>query len=135
LWWRNLAQQFGQLDGRRRGGLEEGVVEGQLAHLPRGRFDQRALAVADVDAPQARHRVEDLLALAVPQPDAVAARDDARALLRERLEVGERMEEVRRVGALPVGGGPVHTCSSRCSRSHGEITFMNSAYSTSLISV
>ena len=98
---RDLGQQFGQLDRRRRGGLEEGVVEGQLLHLPRRRVDQLLLAVADVDAPQARHRVEDLRALAVPQVDVVGARDDARALAGQRLEVGERMQEVRRVGGLP----------------------------------
>ena len=136
---RHLGQQFGQLDGRRRGGLEEGVVERQLAHLPRGGIDQRALAVADVDAPQAGHRVEDLVAVAVPQVDVVGARDDARALAGQRLEVGEGVQEVRGVGPLPVGGGAhgrsPQTCSSRCSRSHGEMTFMNSAYSISLTSV
>jgi hypothetical protein len=105
------------------------------------------LPVADVDAPQAAHRVEDLVALAVPEVDVVGARDDARALGRQALEVGEGVQEVRRVGGLPFGGAaggwgdesmscsPSDVQQQRCSRSQGEITFMNSAYSISLISV
>ena len=74
-------------------------------------------------------------------------------LLGQRLEVGEGVQEVRGVGGLPllrccawdgrsrcswvspVGCAVAQTCSSRCSRSHGEMTFMNSAYSISLTSV
>ena len=101
---RHLGEQLGQLDGGRRGRLEEAVVEGQRAQLLRRGIDQCLLAVADVDAPQARHRVEDLLAVAVPQIDVLAPGDDARALARECLEVGERMEIVGRVGGLPLLG-------------------------------
>ena len=159
---RHLGQQLGQFDGRHGGRLEEGVVEGQLLHLPRGGLYQRLLAVAHVHAPQAAHRVQDALALAVPQIDVVGAGDDARALAGQTLEIGEGVQEMRRVGLLPLRGGAAggaargdgardggggnrcgrgcharasQTCSSRCSRSQGEITFMNSAYSISLTSV
>jgi len=149
---RHLGQQLGQLDRRRRRGLEEGVVEGQALELGSGRLDQLAPAVADIHAPQAAHRIEDALALGVPEIDALAALDDARAFLGQGGEVGEGMQEVAAVGGLPFLGAAgarggaggrdgVHrvlrnqTCSSRCSRSQGEMTFMNSAYSMSLTSV
>ena len=133
---RDVGEQFGKLDCRRRRGLKERVVEGQLLQLRGRRIDQLLSPVADVDAPQARHRIEDLVTVAVPQVDVVGARDDARTLGRERLEIGERVQVVRRVGVLPLLGRTVnaHTCSSRCSRSHGEMTFMNSSYSISFTS-
>ncbi|MNQ47493.1 hypothetical protein D3C85_613380 [compost metagenome] len=102
-----LGDRRGQLDGRRVGGLEEQVVEGQLEHLPVGDVGQLAAAVADVDAPQAGHAVEDLVPLAVPQVDAVGAGDDACALGAELLVVGEGREQVLAAEGLPLGGGAV----------------------------
>ncbi len=97
-------RQFRDLRGERdRGhmrGLEEGVVIAQLLHLPRGDLGQFLAAIADVDAPEARHAVDDLLALAVGQPDALAARDDARALPGQRGILGEGMHVMRGVQRL-----------------------------------
>ncbi|MNN30625.1 hypothetical protein D3C81_1442790 [compost metagenome] len=101
---RQLGDRRGQLDGRRVGGLEEQVVVGQFEHLPVRGIGQLAAAVADVDAPQAGHGVEDLLALAVPQVDAVGPGDDARALGAELLVVAERGEQVLAAEGLPFGG-------------------------------
>ncbi|MNT88970.1 hypothetical protein D3C72_2296130 [compost metagenome] len=89
------------------GGLEEQVVVGQLEHLPVGDIGQLAAAVADVDAPQAGHAVEDLVPLAVPQVHALGAGDDARTLGAELLVVGEGREQVLAAEGLPLGGGAV----------------------------
>src|SRR5690606_33055675 len=107
--------------------------------------------------PQAAHGVEDLVALAVPDVDALGPCDHARAAPGQLAVVGEGVDVVRAVqrldgpGVLLFGaahqggrgnqGRGVHrrlsgqTWSSRCSRSQGEITFMNSSNSSSLISV
>jgi len=82
--------------------LEEAVVERQLGHLPRGRVDQFLPAVADVDAPQPRHAVEHLVVVRIVDVDAFTARNDARAFRGECLAVGERVQVVRGVGALPL---------------------------------
>ena len=82
------------------GGVEEAVVERQLQQLLVGRLGQLLAAVAHVDAPQARHAIEDLFALTVPDVDAVATNHDAGAHAGQRLVVGERMQEVTAVLAL-----------------------------------
>ena len=153
---RHRGQPLGESSGRRRRGLEEGVVVGQGPHLLRGGLDESLLAIADVHAPQPRHGVEDPPAIAVPHVHALAARDHAHPLGGERLVIRERVQEVRRIRRLPLlgaasrerrqvrpegrragchGGSPGQTWSSRCSRSQGEITLMNSSCSRSLISV
>ncbi|MCY1535422.1 hypothetical protein D9M68_708280 [compost metagenome] len=106
----DLGQRLGQLQHRRVGGLEEGVVERQLAHLPAGRLDQFLAAVADGDAPQAGHAIEDLLPLAVPQVHALGLGDDPRALLVHLLVVGERREMVLTAHGLPFAGFRVGHC-------------------------
>lgn len=47
----HLAENFGQLDGRRMGALEKTVVVGQRLHLLISRVDEFLPAVADIDAP------------------------------------------------------------------------------------
>ncbi|SBV32890.1 protein of unknown function [uncultured Sphingopyxis sp.] len=89
--------------GRRRG-LEECVIERQLAHLRRRRLDQFLAAIADIDAPEARHRVEDALAVAVGDMAALGMGDDAAAA--ERLDfgpIGLRGKMVRDVEAAQFG--------------------------------
>ena len=97
-------RQFRDLRGQRDGGdvarLEEGVVIAQFFHLLRGDLGQVLAAIADIDAPKARHAVDDLLALAVGQPDALAAGDDPRALLRQRRIIGEGVHVVGGVQRL-----------------------------------
>jgi hypothetical protein len=101
----DFGEQLGEFDRRRRGSLEERVVEREFLHLARGGVDQGALAIAHVHAPQAGHGIEDLVAFAVPDVDAFATDDDARAAACEGFEVGEGMEEVGCVSGLPVGRG------------------------------
>ncbi len=145
---RDFGQQLRQLDGRRVAALEEVVVVGQFLHLPVGGFRQFLAAVADVDAPQAGHAVQDLVAVGVPQIAAFRARDDARALGVEFAVVGERMQMVGGVEALPVGSGALclthndssrwrfvrlQTDSSRNSRSQELMTRKKVSYSLRLI--
>jgi hypothetical protein len=105
-----LHQLVGQLDGRRRGGVEEGVVVGQFQHLPVGRIGQLPAPVAHVDAPQAGHGVEDLVALGILEPDAVGLGDDpAAAFLAQALGVGEGVQVVAEVAGPPLGRGIVES--------------------------
>ncbi|VBJ00879.1 Uncharacterised protein [Burkholderia pseudomallei] len=158
---RDLREQRGQLDDGRMGGLEEGVVERQLAQLAAAGLDQFVAAVADVHAPEPGHAVDDPVAVGIPQVDAFGLHDHAAARAIERAHVRERVEVVRGVeravfGARAVRGrgglNPcgcvarsvahrvlldgcgcmrVQTCSSRCLRSHELITRKNASYSVS----
>ena len=104
---RYLRQLGRQLRGRHVGRAKEAVIEGQRLHLfVHGLRDRRA-AIAHIHAPQARHAVDDLLALAIPQVDAVAAHHHPGALACQVLEIGERMQVVGRVHFLD-GGRVIH---------------------------
>ena len=83
--WRDLGQLLGQQHRRRRRAFEEGVVVGQLLHLGIGRLSQFIAAIADVDAPQPGHAVEDLVALGIVDVRSVGMGDDARASLAQFL--------------------------------------------------
>jgi hypothetical protein len=76
----DFPEQLGQFDRRRICGVKEAVVVRQLLHLPVGGFDQLLLAVAQRHAPQAGHSVQDLVAIGVPDVDAVRTGNDAAAL-------------------------------------------------------
>src|SRR5690606_40228768 len=56
-----------------------GVVERQLAHLLRRRLYELLAAIADIDAPEPGHAVEDGVALPVIDGRALGPRDDAAA--------------------------------------------------------
>ena len=102
---RQLGEPRGELDRGRRRALEEGVVIGQQLHLAARRLDELGAAVAEVDAPQPRHAVEDPVALAVPQPAALGAGDDARArAARELGGIGERVQVMAAVELAPAQG-------------------------------
>ena len=89
---------------RHRRGLEEGVVVGQVEHLSVGGFGQLLAAVADIDAPQAGHRIEIFLAVGVPDPHALGVGDDPRAAFAvEGLVVGEGMKMMADVGGDDLG--------------------------------
>ena len=115
---RDLGQLSRQRDGRHMGGLEEGVVIAQLIHLALGHIAKFRAAIADVDAPQPGHAVDDLVAFAVLQPDALGRFDDPRALGRKAVGIGEGVHVVRRVQLLQLGrrhvvGDHVHGMSLR----------------------
>jgi hypothetical protein len=97
-------KQPGELDGRRMGALEEAVVVRQLEHLPIRHFSDLPAAVADVHAPEAGHAIQDALAVRVVEINAFRTGDDPRAMLRQRLEVRERMKIVARIRRLPLAG-------------------------------
>ncbi len=102
--WRDVGDGLGQRDGRWMGRLEEEVVVGQLAHLPGSGLDQLLASIADVDAPESGHRIENLVALAIPQVDAGSLGDHPRALGIERLVVGEWRQMVIAAQGLPLQG-------------------------------
>ncbi|MCY1271016.1 hypothetical protein D9M70_195650 [compost metagenome] len=101
---RDLGDRLGEFHRRRMRGLEEQVVEGQFPHLPGRRLHQLLAAVADVDAPQAGHAIEDLVAFAVPDVHAFGLGDDPRTLGVQRLVVGERRQVVITTERLPFKG-------------------------------
>ncbi len=104
---RNLGQQLGKLHRGRVGGLEKIVVERQLLELAAAGLDELFSAVAQVDAPKPGHAVQDLVALRVPHVHPLGAGDDAAAFLGQGLVIGKRMQVMRGIQALPLGGGPV----------------------------
>ncbi|MNZ95285.1 hypothetical protein D3C78_1144270 [compost metagenome] len=110
-------QQFGQLDHRRVGSVEEHVVVRQLVHLRGGSGGQVLAPVTQLGAPQAGHAVQVAPAVVVPQVQAFAAGDDPWAFGVERLLVKESVDVVGRVAGLVVAGvalrleGGVHCCS------------------------
>ena len=85
------AEQSGDAGGQQHGGrgrgLEEGVVVGKLEHLVVGGAGQFLAAIAHLDAPQAGHGVEQPVPLAIEDPAAVGAGDDAAAAGRAHLAV------------------------------------------------
>ena len=122
---------------RRVGALEEAVVVGQLPQLAAAGVGQLGAAVAQVDAPEPGHPVEDLVAVLLPDVHALGPRDDPRAALAELPVIGERVQEMLPVLLLPPGEilshdtalqerldqpPGVQTFNSRNSRSQGDIT-------------
>ena len=98
--WCQFGNLGGQSDGGDMAGLKEGVVIGQLIHLALGDFAQFGAAIADVDAPQPRHAVDDLVAFAVSQPDALALRHDPRTFFAQGGVVGERVHVMSSIQRL-----------------------------------
>ena len=105
---RETTQLGRQLDRRRVGGLEEGVVVRQLRHLLAGRRDQFRLVIAEVHAPQPRHAIENPLAIGVMDIDAAGTGDDTTALLAQLLEVGEGVQVVARIQRLQAFASVIH---------------------------
>ena len=106
--WRHLGQQGRQLDHRRMRGLEEEVVVRELLHLAGGGIHQLLPAITHVDAPEARHAIEDALALRVFQIDAAGLGNDARALVVQGLKVGKGVQVVAGIQLLPLTGSLLH---------------------------
>ena len=61
---------------------------------------QRLSAIADIDTPQPAHGIKNLVAIGVPDVDAVGPGDDAGATRCQVLEVREGMQEMRTVQRL-----------------------------------
>ncbi|CAB5338592.1 hypothetical protein IST4119_00347 [Burkholderia multivorans] len=101
---RDFGQHRREFDHRRMRSLEERVVERQLLQLPISGVGQLLAAVADVHAPEPGHAVDDLVAVGVPQIDAVGLHDHAAAGAVQRAHVGERMDVVRGVERAVFGG-------------------------------
>ncbi|MDR8851298.1 hypothetical protein FEP99_04325 [Burkholderia pseudomultivorans] len=101
---RDFREHRGQFDHRRVRGLEERVVERQLLQLAVRGVGELLAAVADVHAPEAGHPVDDLVAVRVPQVDAVGLHDHAAARAVQRAHVRERVDVVRGVERAVFGG-------------------------------
>ena len=85
---------FCQFCRRAVGGLEKGVVVRQLIHLLVRNVCQFLAAIAQIDTPQTRHAVDDLVALFVPQVHAVGFGDNTGAFVVKAAGIGERMQMV-----------------------------------------
>ena len=94
---RDLREDARELDRRQMGRLEEGVVVGQFLHLTGDGVDHLLPAIADIDVPQARHAVDDAVAVGIPQIDALCLDDDADAFGIQALRVGEGVQMMRGV--------------------------------------
>jgi hypothetical protein len=90
----------GQQRRSRRRAAEEGVVVRQFLHLRIGGVRQFVAAVTDIDAPEARHGVEDFVAFGVVDERPIGARDDTRARGSEVLVIREGMQVVRGIHLL-----------------------------------
>jgi hypothetical protein len=126
---RHLRQQLGQVHCRRMCGLEEIVVIRQLLHLLIGCTGEFFAAVADIDAPQTSHGVENAPAVGIPYINAFSTGNDAAAFAVQGLRIGEGMQMVKAIQLLPLLGVEIssvlrhgHTFSSRNSLSHELIT-------------
>ena len=112
-----LGQPRRQLDRRRRGQTEEVRHERDLAHLRRRGIGQLGAAVADIDVPEPGEGVDVALAVGVPEEDIFAAHHDQRAVVAQRAQVRDRVEEMRLVLRDELGGVPClrdgHVPSSR----------------------
>ena len=98
-------ERLGEFGGGRVGALEEGVVVGERAHLAGDGVDDRLAPVADGDAPEPGHAVEDAVAVVVDEPAALRGGDDARAAGGEIGGVGEGVPVMGGVHGLVIGGG------------------------------
>ncbi len=85
------------------GGLKEGVVIGQFAHLPSGDISKFVAAIADIDTPQTGHCIQQFVAFAVGQGHALGTGDNAHAFCRQLVSGGERMHVVRGIQRLKLG--------------------------------
>src|SRR6476660_664451 len=79
------------------GCLEEVIVVRERFESLITRLGQFLVAVTDLDTPKTGHAVDDLLAVGIPEVNALPSRDDAHALLVESCGIGERMYVVRRI--------------------------------------
>ncbi|MNL03763.1 hypothetical protein D3C87_1243110 [compost metagenome] len=102
--WRDVGDSLGQFQYRWVRGLEEQVVVRQFAHLFAGGIGQFIATITNRDTPQAGHAVEDLVAFAVPEVNALGVGDDPRAFLFQLLEVAERGQVVIVAQGLPFTG-------------------------------
>jgi hypothetical protein len=100
---RERGQLRGQTDRRLGGGVEEGRIEGDRAHLLGNGVGDLQAAVAHVRAPEAGEAVEDLAAVLVDERRAARRTDHVRARLVHGALVGEGMEVVRLVEAAQGG--------------------------------
>jgi hypothetical protein len=83
--------------------LKETVVVRQFAQLPRGRGNELFAAIAGIYAPEARHAVQNLVAIDVVDINAVCPRDDATLFLTQILVIGKRVQIVIAIEILPLG--------------------------------
>ncbi|MCY1401965.1 hypothetical protein D9M71_170950 [compost metagenome] len=109
-----VGNRLGQFQHRRVRGHEEGVVERQFLHLLGRCLHQLIAAVADGHAPQARHAVEDLVAFAVPDINAIGFFDDAWAFVLQLLVIAERRQVVVIAQGLPLEGFRVADVVAHC---------------------
>ena len=91
--WQNRRNLGGQLCGGHRRCLEKRVVIRQIQHLSVSRISQFLAAITHIHTPEARHAIQNLVTLAIPDVNPVGMGDDtgtARSV--KRLMIRERMK-------------------------------------------
>ena len=114
----DFSQQARQFDRWRMGGLKKTVVVRQLEHLAIRHVGQVAAPVAQIDAPQARHAIENLIAVGIVQIHAFRPGNDPGSLAAERGMIRERMNVMCSIQRLPFGSG-THGHERAGRRGHG----------------
>ncbi len=89
-----LGEFGGELDGGGGGETEEGGDERDLVDLVGGGGGELVAAVTDVDVPESGEAVDVAFAVGVPEVDAFAAGEDEGAVVADRPEIGDGVEEV-----------------------------------------
>ncbi len=95
---RERGEPFGELDRRLRAEMEIAGRVGQLGQLVGGGFHDAVAAVADVDAPQARERVEQRMARGIAQEHAVRGFQHGDAARLVRTVVDDGVDQVLTIG-------------------------------------
>ena len=93
-------QALRQLDGTRMRRAAKGVVEGQLVELRHDRVADFLAAEAEVRAPQPADAVDQPVSVDVPDPAALAPRDDVGGRLTHRARMRHRVQQVQGVFRL-----------------------------------
>src|SRR5580698_11422129 len=94
VWAHEVDQPLRQLDRARVRGAPKGVEERQLIKLRDDRITDLFASEAEICAPQAADAVHHAMAVYVPDPAAVAARDDVRGRIPNGARVSHRVQQV-----------------------------------------
>ena len=88
--------------------LEETVVVGQIFYLLARDFSKVLASIPDVDTPEARHAIQQLMTISVPQIHTVGTFDNSCTPFMHPFVIGERMKKVSMIKRLIFGGGKRH---------------------------
>src|ERR1051326_3585418 len=85
-------------------GFEEVIVIGKRVERVATGAGEFLVAVAELNAPQSRHAVDELFAVGIPEINSLGSRYDADAFAIQRFGLRERMNVVRGIERAPIFG-------------------------------